>query len=177
MSIVPKLSSTEKEDLILKGINKYRKSVNVSELAENDKASCLADEIADDLEDQPCSGADKFADDPTRTVTELVNFPKLAQKCDINITTTTDGVILPVCVPDLVYDLVLGNYTHSPYKKFLKDSKYSGAGVGSEGAWIVVVLTTDEPTGSFSAASSLAAFGVVQALVVSILGSVVALLY
>ncbi|PON43945.1 hypothetical protein TorRG33x02_332420 [Trema orientale] len=167
----------EKEDGLFQGINNYRKSLNVSELKKNEKADCLADEIADDLEDYPCSGAEEFAGDPAITVPRLVNFPKLAKKCDIDVNTTMDSIILPVCVPKLVTELVLNNFTKSPYTKFLNNSKFTGAGVGSEDDWIVVVLATDKPSGSVSgAAASLVAFGMVQSLVVSFLGVFLALL-
>ncbi|GMN43825.1 hypothetical protein TIFTF001_013013 [Ficus carica] len=152
--------------------------MNLSELEKSETASCLANEIADDIEDEPCSTADEFAGDPTRAVPRMVNFPKLLRKCDIDENTTVDGAILPVCVPNLITNLVLGNYTHSPYTKFVNDSKYSGAGVGSEEDWIILVLTTNKPSGSFSsAATSLASFGVVQVLVVSFFGLFLALLF
>ena len=64
-------------------------------------------------------------------------------------------MILPVCVPKLVPTLVLTNYTHSSYAKHLNNSKYTGVGVGSEDDWMVVVLSTSTPTGSFSKAVSL----------------------
>lgn len=162
---------TEKEDALFQGINDYRHSLNVSALSRNEKADCLADEIADDLEDHPCSGADDFSGDPSQTVPRFVNFPKLLRKCDIDVNTTMDGAILPVCVPKLMADLVLNNYTKTPYVKYLNDSKFTGAGVGSEDDWIVVVLSTDKGGGSFSGATSLS-----DCLVVSFLGFVLAML-
>jgi hypothetical protein len=69
---------------------------------------------------------------------------KHIDKCDININTTTDGVILPVCVSKLEPTVVLSNYTHSDiYAKFLNNSKYTGVGLGSEDDWMVLVLTTN----------------------------------
>ena len=77
-------------------------------------------------------------------------------KCDINMNTTTDGVILPICVPKLEPTVVLSNYTHNDiYAKFLNNSKYTGVGLNSEDDWMVLVLTTTTPTGTFSAATSL----------------------
>lgn len=50
---------------------------------------------------------------------------------------------------------MLSNYTHSgSYAQFLNNSKYTGAGLGSEDDWMVLVLTTNTTTGSFSAAAT-----------------------
>ncbi|XP_062084725.1 uncharacterized GPI-anchored protein At3g06035-like [Humulus lupulus] len=160
----------EKEDDVFNAINDYRKSHNVSVLNRNKPADCLADEIADDLSDQECTGNDAFAKDPSSTVTRVVNFPKLVKKCNIEVNSTMDGIILPVCVHKLVKDVVLNNFTKTSYTKFLNDSKYTGAGVGSENDWLVMILSTNEPSGSFSGATSLVAFGMVQSIVVSFLG-------
>lgn len=98
-------------------------------------------------------------------------FSKLITKCNIDNSTTTDGIILPVCVPDLDPDLVLNNYTNTKFTQFLNDSKYTGAGVGSEDDWMIVVLTTDSPSGSFTGgAASLAAIGMVHYMVALFLG-------
>ncbi|KAK3189992.1 hypothetical protein Dsin_029553 [Dipteronia sinensis] len=56
---------------------------------------------------------------------------------------------MPACVPNLIPDLVLSNYTKSQYSNNLNDSKYTGVGIGSEGNWIVVILTTSTPEGSY----------------------------
>ena len=87
----------------------------------------------------------------------FTNFDKLLDKCDINGNNTLDGVILPVCVPKLDPTAVLSNYTNSQYAKYLNDSSYTGAGIGSEENWMVVVLSTNTSTGSFSGAASLIA--------------------
>lgn len=118
----------------------------------NGKADCLADKIADEIEDQPCTTGANIV---PSTQTQLSNYPKHLDKCKINASTTTDGVILPVCVPKLVPTLVLTNYTHTSYAKYLNNSKYTGVGVGSEDDWMVVVLSTNTPAGSFSRAVSL----------------------
>lgn len=137
---------------MLQGINSYRSSLQLPTLNKNKKASCLADEIADKLEDQPCSVSNSV---------QLSGYPELLNKCGIDINHTTDGAVLPVCVPKLVPTLVLTNYTHSPqYAKFMNDSKFTGAGIGSEDDWMVVVLSTDSPAGTFAAANRLLVSGV-----------------
>lgn len=60
---------------------------------------------------------------------------------------------MPACVPNLVPSLVLANFTESQYSDFLNDTKFTGAGIGSEDNW-VVVLCTNTPGGSFAAADN-----------------------
>ncbi|KAL5566104.1 hypothetical protein UlMin_029268 [Ulmus minor] len=144
----------EDEDNLLQGINSYRQSKSLPPLVKNGKAECLADEVADGLEHQPCTSLTRGVIVPS-TQTQVSNYPKQLNKCNINVNTTQDGVILPVCVPHLVPTLVLTNYTQSQYSKYLNDSKFSGVGVGSEDDWMVLVLSTNAPSGSFSGAVSL----------------------
>ncbi|KDP23526.1 hypothetical protein JCGZ_23359 [Jatropha curcas] len=143
----PVLSDGTDEDKILQGINSYRTSLRLPSLAQNDKASCLADKIADKLEDRPCP--------PTPTTVQQQDYPELLEKCGIDSNHTTDGVVLPVCVPKLVQTLVLTNYTRTDHAKYLNDSRFTGAGLGSEDDWMVVVLTTNTPGGNFAGAMSL----------------------
>ncbi|CAI8615474.1 unnamed protein product [Vicia faba] len=92
---------SDKVDSVLKGINSYRETKNVAPLNKNDKASCLADEVAEEIQDTPCEKMESF------------------------------------------------------YLFFLNNSKYTGVGLNSEDDWMVLVLTTTTPTGTFSAATSL----------------------
>lgn len=145
----------DKEDDLLQGINSYRKSLSLPALSKNKKADCVADEIADQLEDQPCTATTSGAYITSGTQTQLTNYPKPLKKCKVDPSTTSDGVVLPVCVPHLVPTLVLTNYTRSRYAKYVNDSKFTGAGIGSEDDWMVLVLSSNKPTGSFSSAVSL----------------------
>jgi len=117
----------------------------------------LADEVAEDIEKMPCENVNQFYPS-TVSGGGNVNIPNLRkhiEKCHINISTTSDGVILPVCVFKLEPTIVLSNYTHSDrYAQFLNNSKYTGAGLGSENDWMVLVLTTNTVSGSFSASSA-----------------------
>lgn len=124
------------------------------------KAYCLADEVAEEIEDTPCESVRQYypTAGPNGGNIKIPNLQKHIDKCDININTTTDGVILPVCVAKLEPTIVLSNYTHSDiYAQYLNNSKYTGLGLGSEDDWMVLVLTTNTTTGTFSAAAAAAA--------------------
>lgn len=81
------------------------------------------------------------------------NYQKQLSKCKIDVNTTRDGVILPVCVPKRVPSLVLTNYTRTGYSTYLNDSRFTSAGVGKEDDWVVVVLTRSSVSGSFVSGS------------------------
>ncbi|XP_015087260.1 uncharacterized GPI-anchored protein At3g06035-like [Solanum pennellii] len=144
--ILATVNCDDEEGHVLSGINSYRQSHSLPALTKQDKADCLADEIADELENQPCpSGGITPA-----PASQFAQYPKLLDKCNININTTAEGVILPVCVHDRVATLVLTNYTQSRHAGYLNNSKYTGAGIGTEKDWTVVVLTTNTVGGSFT---------------------------
>jgi len=65
---------------------------------------------------------------------------------------TEDGQVMPACVPGLVPDVMLTNYTKSQYNRFLNDSQFSGVGIANEGDWVVVVLSTSTGSGDYSPA-------------------------
>ncbi|KAA8543227.1 hypothetical protein F0562_021278 [Nyssa sinensis] len=164
-------SQDEKKNL-LQGLNRYRASLNLSTLTEISNADCLADEVANQFKNQPCSNT-TGADTVPGTEPQFPNYPNLLAKCHLNITDTRDGVIMPVCIPNLVPSLVLTNYTGSQYSQYLNDSTYIGAGIGSEGDWMVVVLSTDTTGGSFStdnAAGLVYIVGLTQNLMPLLLG-------
>ncbi|XP_010528873.1 PREDICTED: uncharacterized GPI-anchored protein At3g06035 [Tarenaya hassleriana] len=145
----------EEEDNLLQGLNSYRTAQRLAPFSKNDKADCLADEIADKLEDEPCTNHTALNDVvPGSVPPRISNYQDLLSKCKIDPNKTRDGLILPVCVPKRVPTLVLTNYTHTAYSQYLNDSRYVGAGVGSEDEWMVVVLTTNTPAGSFASGAS-----------------------
>ncbi|KAL6565414.1 hypothetical protein OROHE_004469 [Orobanche hederae] len=145
--LVPAVQSGYEEDNLLQGINSFRQSSNVPPLAKHDKADCVADEISGKLEDQHCE-SNKAP--PAQSPVTISNYPDVLKKCKIDINTTRDGMILPVCVSHRVATLVLTNYTHSPNSKYLNDSRFTGAGIGAEDDWTVLVLTTSTVGGSFA---------------------------
>lgn len=136
-------------------------------LSTNDNAGCMADEIAESLEHKAC-GTMSGPSIITSTQPRYANYPDIVKKCNIDFNTTTDGVILPVCVPKRVATLVLTNYTQSSYSSYLNNSRYSGIGIGKEDDWVVVVLTTNTPAGTFSnmAAARLASLSLSWGVVV-----------
>ncbi|KAI3669180.1 hypothetical protein L6452_40406 [Arctium lappa] len=140
----------DEEDNLLQGINSFRQSRNLIALSKNDNAECMADEIAEALEDKACSTMAGPSTTTSTTQPRYANYPDVVKKCNIDINTTADGVILPACVPKRVPTLVLTNYTQSSYAAYLNNSRYTGVGIGKENNWVVVVLTTDTPSGTFS---------------------------
>uniref|UniRef100_A0A5B7CB38 Putative Glycoprotein membrane GPI-anchored n=1 Tax=Davidia involucrata TaxID=16924 RepID=A0A5B7CB38_DAVIN len=159
--------SLDAEENLLQGLNSYRASLNLSTLTEKSNADCLADEVANQFKNQPCSNT-TGADTVPGTEPQFPNYPDLLAKCHLNITDTRDGVVMPVCIPNLAPSLVLTNYTESQYSQYLNDSTYIGAGIGSEGDWMVVVLSTNTTGGSFStdnAAGLVSIVGLTQNLI------------
>jgi len=138
----------DEEDDLYQEINNYRKSLNLISLTKNENANCFADEMADQFKNQPCTNT-TGANTVPGTEPEFSNYPDLLNKCHLNISNTRDGAVMPVCVPGLVSSVVLTNFTQSLYSGNLNDSKFTGIGIGSEDNWIVVVLTTSTPEGSF----------------------------
>lgn len=138
----------DEEDGLLQSINSYRTSLNLTALTKNDNAECLAGEIADQFKNQPCTNSTGSNTVPG-TETQFPNYPTLLAKCHLNVSNTRDGALLPACVPNLDPTLVLTNFTQSQYSSNLNDTKFTGVGIGSDGNWIVVVLTTSTPEGSF----------------------------
>ncbi|ONK67548.1 uncharacterized protein A4U43_C05F1180 [Asparagus officinalis] len=136
------------DDKLLEGINSYRTSLNLSKLTTNDNAYCLADEIAKQFKGQPCTNT-TGSNTVLGTEEQFPNYPEFLKTCHLNATVTQDAAIMPACVPNLDSTLVLTNFTKSQYSGSLNDSKYVAAGVADEGDWIVVVLSTNTPTGNF----------------------------
>lgn len=141
--------NADEEDSLLQGINQYRAALNLTSLTKNERAECLASEVADQFKNQPCTNS-TGANTVPGTEPQYANFPNLLSKCHLNVTTTRDGQIMPACIPNLESGLVLTNFTKSQYSKYLNDTKFTGVGIGSEDNWIVVVLTTNTPEGDYS---------------------------
>jgi len=164
----------DENDNLLQGINSYRASLNLAALSKNDNAACLAGEIADQFKDQPCTNTTGSNTVPG-TETQFSDYPNLLTKCHLNVSNTQDGVIMPACVPKLEPSLVLTNFTGSQYSGNLNDTKFTGAGIGSENNWIVVVLTTNTSAGSFvpfNAASVVSRIGLIFHLIFLLMGSI-----
>lgn len=146
----------EKEKDLLHDINTYRKVLNLPVLEKTDKSSCLANKIANDLEHKHCAEFHNYYPNIPGKNPTIPNFEKSVGKCKININTTKDGVIMPMCVPKLDQDDLFSNYTkNSHFTKYLNNSKYIIAGVGSEDDWMVLIISTNTTSGNFSSANSL----------------------
>ncbi|CAM8993271.1 unnamed protein product [Rhodiola kirilowii] len=146
------LVKCDEEDTLIQGINTYRGSLNLTALTSNKNAECFAEEIAKQFENQLCTNT-TGSNTVEGNEPNFTNYPNLLTKCHLNLTNTRDGAILPACVPNLDRTLLLSNYTQSQYSRYLNDSKYTGVGLGTEDNWMVVVLTTSTPGGSFTPAT------------------------
>ncbi|GMI64257.1 hypothetical protein like AT3G06035 [Hibiscus trionum] len=149
----PVFCDTDEEDDLLKGINTYRASLNLTTLTKNENAECLADELADEFKNQPCTNS-TGANMVPGTEPQFANYPNLLAKCHLNVSVTRDGAVMPACVPNLVPSLVLTNFTQSQYSDNLNETKHTGIGIGSDGDWIVVVLTTSTAEGNYATATT-----------------------
>ncbi|WJX59979.1 hypothetical protein P8452_45239 [Trifolium repens] len=167
----------DEEDVLLQGVNDYRTSLNLTTLTKNENANCLAEQIADQFKKQPCTNT-TGANTVPGTEPQFANYPDLLTKCHLNISNTRDGSIMPACVPGLVPDIVLTNFTKSLYSQSLNDSKFTGIGIGSKDNWIVVVLTTTTSDGSFlpdtaSGANFISKIGLVYSLMLLLVGNII----
>ncbi|XVF57424.1 hypothetical protein PTKIN_Ptkin06aG0204300 [Pterospermum kingtungense] len=138
--------SDDVADQLLQQLNSFRTSGNLPVFTKNKNAHCAAKKIADDLEDQPCTNPTNSQVNETR----LSDYPKAISKCNIDANTTSDAVVLPVCVPKLVPTLLLTNFTRTHFSKYINDSRYTGIGLSSEDDWMVVVLASNTQAGSLA---------------------------
>ncbi|KAK2972489.1 hypothetical protein RJ640_017661 [Escallonia rubra] len=160
------------EDHLIQGLNSYRQSQGLQALAKNGNADCFADKVANRIQDRPCNRS-------SNTMASSTDFPDLVRDCNIDMNTTRDAVILPVCVPDMTQTLVLTNYTQTTYSRYLNNTRFTGVGTGHQDNWMVVVLSTTTPGGSFAEAANTAIsvlnVGLGQYLMPLLLGLVVVL--
>ncbi|KAL1802313.1 hypothetical protein ACET3Z_030960 [Daucus carota] len=117
----------DEKDNLLQGINSYRKLKGLPDLTKNDKAGCLADEIADKLENEPCARITGSNSTPP-TTPQFSNYPEALKKCKVDDAYTKDGKILPVCVKNRIPTLVLTNYTQSSYATNMVDEAAESLG-------------------------------------------------
>ncbi|XP_022938132.1 uncharacterized GPI-anchored protein At3g06035-like [Cucurbita moschata] len=148
----PVLSSKVEEDKenLLQGLNGYRQAQKLPPFEKNAKAYCIAEKIAEVDKDHPCNITTANSTVTARHLSQIENFEHYAEKCKVDLNTTADAIVMPVCVPDMVEPMLLANYTQTQYAQYLNNSKFVGAGLGVDVDWMVVILTTAEHGGSFA---------------------------
>ncbi|KAH6808852.1 hypothetical protein C2S51_026635 [Perilla frutescens var. frutescens] len=133
------------DDDLLRGINQYRASLNLSALNMARGADCLADEIADSYNNRICTNT---TPPNNTTLPKFSDYPGVLTKCGLSATNTTgEGQILPACIPGQQQSLVLSTFTTN-YASYLNSTQFSDIGIGSEDDWIVIVLTNTTGGGS-----------------------------
>ncbi|XP_078447262.1 putative GPI-anchored protein At5g19250 [Wolffia australiana] len=153
VSLFGPAKSDDIDDELLRGINSYRAALNLTALVKNKNADCLADELAENFEPQPCSNTTGSTAIPGQD-SPIADYPTLLAKCRLDISVVKEAAVLPACIPGLVPAAVLANFTKSQYNEQLNSSQYVGAGVASEGNWVVLVLSTLSPEGSLATVQS-----------------------
>lgn len=83
---------------------------------------------------------------------QLDDYPTQLKHCYGSSSHTTDVAILPICIPGNDEQTLINfqNYSRSQYEKYVNESGYSGAGVGGNENWMVVVFV--ENTTSWTSA-------------------------
>lgn len=143
-------SRINEEECLLRGINSFRKTLKLQTLTDNDKAECLAEEIAEQFKNQPCTNTTGANTVPgTEASISRLRIPPEQMQIECHYFKRCCNTTC-LCPPNLDQDMVLSNYTNSKYSGSLNDTRYAGIGIGSDDNWIVVILTTNTPTGNFA---------------------------
>ncbi|KAG6540874.1 hypothetical protein Mapa_017749 [Marchantia paleacea] len=131
-------------------LNDYRTRNNLSALALNTGAACVAHGVAHEFKDTPCSNT-TGADTPFGQNPQIPNYQDLLDDCNVDLDNVKGGYIAPNCVPTGSSPAVaaLNITSDQQYQAMLNDSTYTAGGVGSSGVWYVMVLATDQPDGNF----------------------------
>ncbi|KAJ8447744.1 hypothetical protein Cgig2_015107 [Carnegiea gigantea] len=144
--LIQVLSDDETKSTLLKGLNDYRGSKGLPGFLENKQADCLAEKLIENddlkLKERTCA--------PGHHGSYIEDHKKVVENCDMDPKKVSHGIFLPVCVPNLNPDLLLGNYTKTTYQKLLEGPKFNAVGFASKDDWVVVVLGTQNDYGSLA---------------------------
>lgn len=151
------------EDTLLEGINNHRQYLKLSALTRTDNTQCLAEQIVSHIDDDPCNTTTTTPTHPITIATVgsssshpqlSTNFPRLLKDCNININSTSNGLILPICVAKFVATgLVCARCTQSQYAQYLRSSNYTEVGISAGVSWTAIVLSVKTTTTEKSAAN------------------------
>ncbi|KAL2613281.1 hypothetical protein R1flu_024973 [Riccia fluitans] len=135
-------------------INQYRtETANVSALAFNKAAGCVAHEVAFKFKDNPCTNS--TGANTLYGKEQIPDYVNILKTCDVSLDNVKGSQIQPNCLPSGLAPgsgptVAARNITmDSGYQEYLNDSSYKSGGVGSVGSWYVLALATDQPDGNF----------------------------
>ncbi|KAF5952243.1 hypothetical protein HYC85_010187 [Camellia sinensis] len=144
------------EDTLLEGINNHRQYLKLSALTRTDNTQCLAEQIVSQIDDDPCNTTTTIPTHPITIATVgsssshpqlSTNFPRLLKDCNININSTSNGLILPICVAKFVATgLVCARCPQSQYAQYLRSSNYTEVGISAGVSWTAIVLNVNTTT-------------------------------
>ena len=144
--LIQVLSGDETKANLLKGLNDFRGSKGLPRFLENKQADCLAEKLIESdelkLKKRTCA--------PGHHGSYIEDHKKVIENCNMDPKKVNRGVFLPVCVPKLDPDLLLGNYTKTTHQTLLEGPKFNAVGFASEDDWVVVVLGTQNDNGSLA---------------------------
>ncbi|XP_042052649.1 uncharacterized GPI-anchored protein At3g06035-like [Salvia splendens] len=161
------LSKCNEDDDLLNGIQQYRSTLNLTALATTREAECIADEVADTFQNQPCTNATNLN---ATALSTIPTYTTIMTKCGLNANASNASVnsqILPTCVPNQ-QSLVISDFT-SRYVAYLNSTQFSAIGVGSEDDWLVVLLTNMTGTAINSNGASGLALTAISPVVLSLI--------
>ena len=143
---------------VLQGINDYRLTSNLSSLASNPGAQCVAKKMLNIYQGTGCSNSTGLDTTPGQQP-EDPNYMTYLSSCNVNVKSVVQGIVLPTCVSStasssvsLAVPYAVSNYTHDVASSGVNSSIYVSARIAStsDNKWFVLILATNASDGDYS---------------------------